>query len=57
MAGIAAGVVTAGEVNSPMGNAQSGPPQPGKWSWIWFLIATGYLVGVYYGMITIRREG
>lgn len=57
MAGIAAGVVGAAEVNTQ-------PSQPSKlsgamampvtWATIWFLGALFYLIAIYYGLIRIR---
>jgi hypothetical protein len=55
MAGIAAGVVTAGDVNSQPSQGGSGM-QPAHWSYIWFGLATLYLVGVYTGMLRIARS-
>ena len=55
MAGVAAGLVTAGDVNSqPSGGSTM---QPAYWSYIWVGLATFYLIGVYYGMIHISRGG
>lgn len=60
MAGLAAGVVTEAQVNSQ-------PSQPSKlsaslqnpatWSYIWVSLAFLYLIGIYLGMIVIRRRG
>lgn len=58
MAGIAAGVVTAGDVNSQPGQGRGGAfdlSTPATWSMIWFLVATLYLVTVYIGMFKLRR--
>lgn len=58
MAGIAAGVVTAGDVNSMPGQGGGSSfnlSEPATWSLIWFLVATLYLVVVYLGMFKIRR--
>lgn len=56
MAGVAVGVVTAGDVSSqpsPPSNSKLG--NPAAWSYIWTSLAALYLVGVYVGMISIRR--
>lgn len=60
MAGLAAGVVTEAQVNSQ-------PSQPSKmavslqnpatWSYIWAALAFLYLLGIYLGMIVVRRRG
>ena len=51
MAGVAAGVVTSADVNSqPSGRM---PMDPSKWSYIWFGLATLYLLGVYTGHLQI----
>lgn len=58
MAGLAAGVVTAGDVNSMPGQGGGSSfdlSSPATWSLIWFLVATLYLVVVYLGMFKIRR--
>lgn len=55
MAGLAAGVVTAGDVNNPQPTA-GGQMAPSRWSYIWFGTATLYLVLVYTGHLTIARE-
>lgn len=53
VAGVAAGVVTAGQVNSQP--VIGSPMQPARWSYIWFGVATLYLVMVYTGHVTITR--
>lgn len=56
MAGVAVGVVTAGDVSSqPAPPSNSKLQDPASWSYIWTSIAALYLVGVYVGMINIRR--
>jgi hypothetical protein len=52
---LAAGVVTAGDVNSQPTNT-GGPMPPSQWAWIWFGLATLYLMGVYSGHVRIARE-
>ncbi len=54
VAGLAAGVVTAGDVNSQPTN--SAPSSPSKWATIWFGTAVLYLVLVYSGQIRIAAE-
>lgn len=54
MAGLAAGVVTAGDVNSQP--TITTPMAPATWSYIWFGLAVLYLIGVYTGSIRIARE-
>ncbi len=56
MAGIAAGVVAAGDVNSQP--AQTGAltmKSPAMWAHIWFGIACLYLIGIYWGHIRIGK--
>jgi hypothetical protein len=56
MAGIAAGVVTAGDVNSQP--AQTGGlslQSPAVWAHIWFAVSIIYLVGIYFGHIRIAK--
>jgi hypothetical protein len=56
MAGIAAGVVTAGDVNSQP--AQTGGlslQSPAVWAHIWFGVSIIYLVGIYFGHIRIAK--
>lgn len=56
MAGVAVGVVTAGDVSSqPAPPSNSKLQNPSTWTFIWTATAALYLVGVYVGMITIRR--
>ena len=56
MAGVAVGVVTAGDVSSqPSPPSNSKLQDPAAWSYIWTSLATLYLVGIYVGMINIRR--
>jgi hypothetical protein len=55
MAGLAAGVVAAGEVNSqPAQTGGMSLQSPALWSHIWFGVAVLYLVGIYWGHIRIR---
>lgn len=58
MAGIAAGVVAAGDVNSQPGTAGGSKfdlSSPATWTLIWFVLATLYLMAVYFGMFRIHR--
>lgn len=56
MAGIAAGVVGAAEVNSQPSQTGGGSMQsPATWATIWFIVSVLYLLGIYYGMISLRR--
>jgi hypothetical protein len=55
MSGVAAGLVTASEVNHQPSPGVSGM-QIANWSTIWFVVAVVYLVGIYYGMINIRSS-
>lgn len=57
MAGISAGLVAGADMNSQAGQGSTAGSQPAHWSMIWFLIAVTYLVGIYYGMITINARG
>jgi hypothetical protein len=52
---VAAGVVTAAEVNV---QPSAGVPgmQIANWSTIWFVVSVIYLVGIYYGMISVRSS-
>lgn len=57
MAGVAAGVVSAGEVNSQP--AQTGGlslSSPALWAYIWVVLSALYLLGIYYGMVRIRTS-
>lgn len=55
MAGVAVGVVTAGDVSSQPAPASGKLSSPAAWSYIWTGCAVAYLLGVYIGMINIRR--
>jgi hypothetical protein len=55
MAGVAAGVVTAGDVSSQPALVSGRLSSPAAWSYIWTGCAVVYLLGVYVGMINIRR--
>jgi hypothetical protein len=56
MAGVAVGVVTAGDVSSqPSPPSGSKLQSPAAWSYIWTGCAALYLIGVYVGMINIKR--
>jgi hypothetical protein len=55
MSGVAAGLVTAAEVNVQPSQGNAGM-QIANWSTIWFVVAVVYLVGIYYGMINIRSS-
>lgn len=57
MAGLSAGLVTAAEVNSQPVSGGTSLDSPATWATIWFVVATIYLVGIYYGMISIRSHG
>lgn len=59
MAGLAAGVVTASDVNSPSAQpskAQRSLANPATWSYIWTGAAAFYLIGIYVGMIRVGGE-
>ena len=56
MAGLQAGLVTAAEVNAPIGSQGAPGMQIAQWSTIWFVVSILYLVGIYYGMINIRSS-
>jgi len=55
VSGVAAGLVTAAEVNHQPSQGAPGM-QIANWSTIWFVVACVYLVGIYYGMINIRSS-
>lgn len=63
MAGVSvqAGVVTDAQVNGGMPKQPSrfvaSLSDPSTWSYIWVAASFAYLVGIYLGMITIRRRG
>lgn len=60
MAGIAAGVVAAGDVESqPTQPTKLGTSlqSPATWAYIWTAAATVYLIGIYAGMIRVARGG
>lgn len=56
MAGVDAGLVMGVDVNSQPSGGSDKLSAPANWSNIWFGLAVVYLVGIYYGMITIRGE-
>lgn len=58
MAGVAAGVVGAADVNGPTGNPSSrfDFSSPALWSAVWFTASVVYLVGIYIGMFRIGRR-
>jgi hypothetical protein len=60
MPGLAAGVVTEAQVNSgipsPPSKFAASLASPATWSVIWAVVALMYLVGIYLGMIVIRRR-
>jgi len=56
MAGISAGLVTAAEVNQQPATGGSSLDSPSTWATIWFVAATLYLLGIYYGMISVRSS-
>jgi hypothetical protein len=52
MPGVAAGLVTAGEVNTqPTGDTGM---SIANWSTIWFVVAVIYLASIYWGYVSIR---
>lgn len=61
MAGLAAGVVTEAQANTNFSGTPSklsaSLSNPATWSYIWAGLAMLYLVGIYLGMIVIRRRG
>lgn len=55
MTGVSAGLVSAGEVNvqpAPVGS--NSLDNAATWSTIWFVVATVYLLGIYFGMISVK---
>lgn len=55
MAGLSAGLVAGADVNSQTNSNGGGSgSSPAQWATLWFGFAVIYLVGIYYGMITIR---
>jgi hypothetical protein len=59
MPGIAAGVVSAADVNTPMpatGSSRFSLDNPATWSYIWTAAAAVYLIGIYIGSIRIARS-
>ena len=56
MAGISAGLVTAAEVNQQPSQGGTSLDSPATWATIWFVVATVYLLGIYYGMISVRSS-
>lgn len=58
MAGIPAGLVSAGEVNTqPQAIGPNSMDNAATWSLIWFAAATVYLLGIYFGMINVASRG
>lgn len=55
MAGLSAGLVAGADVNSQPSNSGGTGTSPAHWASIWFTLSVIYLVGLYYGMITITR--
>lgn len=55
MAGLAAGVVTAGDVSSQPPLTNTKMQAPATWAYIWTGVATAYLIGIYFGMIHVTR--
>lgn len=55
MPGVQAGVVGAAAINSQP-SKMSAISQPAAWATIWFIIATLYLLGIYYGMIRLHSK-
>jgi hypothetical protein len=56
MPGVTAGLVTAAEVNTQPDMSGGGQMPVAKWSVIWFVVATLYLLGIYYGTINVRSS-
>lgn len=56
MAGLSAGVVAAGDINSQAPRTGGLSGSPAMWSYVWFIISCLYLVGIYYGHISIREK-
>jgi hypothetical protein len=56
MAGVSAGLVTAAEVNSQPSPKGSSLDSPSTWATIWFVVSALYLLGIYYGMISVRSH-
>jgi hypothetical protein len=56
MSGVPAGLVTAAQVNSQPIVKDSPLASPATWAVIWFAAATVYLLGVYFNLISIRKE-
>jgi len=55
MSGVPSGLVSAGQVNvQPAPIRSSSLDNAATWSTIWFVVATVYLLGIYFGMINIR---
>lgn len=60
MAGLAAGVVSEAQANfpnAPEGKFSASLQNPATWSYIWAGVSFLYLVGIYLGMIVIKRRG
>lgn len=56
MAGVQAGVVGAAAINSQP-SKMGAISQPATWATIWFIVATLYLLGVYYGALKLHGKG
>lgn len=57
MASFGAGAIAAADINAqPSSNKGMLASAPATWATIWFIIATLYLVGIYYGMIRIHAS-
>lgn len=58
MPGIAAGVVSAADINAPHAVTSSKTlslDNPATWAYIWTAAAAVYLIGIYIGSIRIAR--
>jgi len=57
MSGVNAGLVSAGQVNvQPAPVRSSSLDNAATWSTIWFVVATVYLLGIYFGMINVASR-
>lgn len=56
MAGVQAGVVGAAAINSQP-SKMGAISAPATWATIWFVVATLYLLGVYYGALKLHGKG
>lgn len=57
MSGVPSGLVSAGQVNvQPAPVRSSSLDNAATWSTIWFVVATVYLLGIYFGMINVASK-